>query len=66
MAQVRERSTFWKVGQSDLEIEKGVKERMIRSVTPEIVRADDLLKDEGALNGANGETGRGQISNSVI
>lgn len=47
MAQVRERSTFWKVGQSvvarrDLEIEKQVKERMVRSVMPEKV-ADSLL-----------------------
>ena len=65
MAQVRERSTFWKVGQSvvarhDLEIEKGVKERMIRSVMPGIV-ADDLLKDEGDWKGPNEETGCGQI-----
>ena len=50
MAQVRERSTFWKVGQSvvakrDLEIEKQVKEKMIRSVMPEIV-ARQLLTVE--------------------
>ncbi|EDO47010.1 predicted protein, partial [Nematostella vectensis] len=67
MAQVRERSTFWKVGQSyvarrDLEIEKQVKERMIRSVMPEIV-ADSLLNvdDEDENKNGNGrEMGNGK------
>lgn len=48
MAQVRERSTFWKVGQcvvarGDLEVEKQMKEQMIRSVMPDLV-AKDLLR----------------------
>lgn len=51
MAQVRERSTFWKVGQCvvarrDLEIEKQVKEQMIRSVMPDLVAKDLLRLDE--------------------
>lgn len=66
MAQVRERSTFWKVGQSvvarrDLEIEKQVKERMIRSVMPKEV-ADNLLSvdDEEETMTRNGkDTGNG-------
>lgn len=66
MAQVRERSTFWKVGQSvvsrrDLEIEKQVKERMIRSVMPKEV-ADNLLSvdDEDENMNRNGkESGNG-------
>ena len=51
MAQVRERSTFWKVGQSvvskrDLEIEKQVKEKIIRTVMPDIVAATLLGVDD--------------------
>lgn len=51
MAQVRERSTFWKVGQCvvarrDLEIEKQVKEQMIRSVMPDLVAKDLLRLDD--------------------
>lgn len=51
MAQVRERSTFWKVGQCvvarrDLEIEKQVKEQMIRSVMPDLVAKELLRLDE--------------------
>lgn len=47
MAQVRRRSTFWRVGQSvvakqDLDIEQRVKNRMIRSVMPKKV-ADFLI-----------------------
>lgn len=50
-AQVRERSTFWKVGQCvvarrDLEIEKQVKEQMIRSVMPDLVAKELLHLDE--------------------
>ena len=49
MAQVKKRSTFWRVGQSivakrDLEIEKMMKDRMIRWVMPKIV-ADWLIRD---------------------
>ncbi|KAJ7357666.1 hypothetical protein OS493_023797 [Desmophyllum pertusum] len=51
MAQTRERSTFWKVGQCvvarrDLEIEKQVKEQMIRSVMPDLVAKELLHLDE--------------------
>ena len=51
MAQVRERSTFWKVGQCvvarrELEIEKQVKEQMIRSVMPDLVAKELLSVDE--------------------
>ncbi|XP_031559880.1 adenylate cyclase type 9-like [Actinia tenebrosa] len=74
MAQVRERSTFWKVGQSvvarrDLEIEKQVKERMVRSVMPEKV-ADSLLsvddEDENMnmnMNKNNKDSGNGKRKN---
>ena len=67
MAQVRERSTFWKVGQSvvarhDLDIEKQVKERMVRSVMPEIVASELLAiedeQDDGSVNGSNGRKKR--------
>lgn len=49
MAQVKKRSTFWRVGQSivakrDLEIEQRMKDRMIRWVMPKVV-ADWLIKD---------------------
>ena len=49
MAQVKKRSTFWRVGQSivakrDLEIEQRAKDRMIRWVMPKVV-ADWLIKD---------------------
>ena len=49
MAQVRKRSTFWRVGQSvvakqDLDIEQRVKNRMIRSVMPKKV-ADFLIEN---------------------
>lgn len=49
MAQIRRRSTFWRVGQSvvakqDLDIEQRVKNRMIKSVMPKKV-ADFLIKD---------------------
>ena len=74
MAQVRERSTFWKVGQSvvarqDLEIEKQVKERMILSVMPDYV-AKELLhcdeeREEDPRDGSNGKRkspdGKGQM-----
>lgn len=69
MAQVRERSTFWKVGQCvvarrDLEIEKQVKEQMIRSVMPDLV-AKDLLRlvedeetEEDPTDSSNGKKKR--------
>jgi len=49
MAQIRRRSTFWRVGQSvvakqDLDIEQQVKNRMIKSVMPKKV-AEYLIKD---------------------
>lgn len=49
MAQVKKRSTFWRVGQSivatrDLEMEQRMKDRMIRWVMPKVV-ADWLIKD---------------------
>ncbi|XP_047126448.1 adenylate cyclase type 9 [Hydra vulgaris] len=49
MAQVRKRSTFWRVGQSvvakqDLDIEQRVKNRMIKSVMPKKV-ADFLIEN---------------------
>ena len=49
MAQVKKRSTFWRVGQSivatrDLEIEQRMKDRMIRWVMPKVV-ADWLIQD---------------------
>lgn len=49
MAQLRRRSTFWRVGQSvvakqDLNIEQRIKNRMIRSVMPEKV-ADFLINN---------------------
>ena len=52
MAQVRKRSTFWRVGQSvvakrDLEIEKQIKERMIRLAMPKMVA--DWLNSEGLV-----------------
>ena len=45
MRQVRQRSTFWKIGQSviarkDLQIEKQIKEKMIHSLMPPSVAAD--------------------------
>lgn len=67
MAQVRERSTFWKVGQCvvarhDLEIEKQVKEQMIRSVMPDLV-AKELLNvveevEEDPKDSSNGKKKR--------
>ena len=49
MAQVKKRSTFWRVGQSivatrDLEIEQRTKDKMIRWVMPKVV-ADWLIQD---------------------
>ena len=49
MAQVKKRSTFWRVGQSivatrDLESEQRMKDRMIRWVMPKVV-ADWLIRD---------------------
>lgn len=68
MAQVRERSTFWKVGQCvvarrDFKIEKQVKEQMIRSVMPDLVakdllRLDDEETEEGPKDSSNGKKKR--------
>ena len=51
MRQVRQRSTFWKVGQSviarkDLQLEKQIKEKMIHSLMPPSVAADVMSQRE--------------------
>lgn len=72
MAQVRERSTFWKVGQCvvarrDLEIEKQVKEQMIRSVMPDLVAKELLVVEEmeedpkDSTNGKKRRRNKGQM-----
>ena len=67
MAQVRERSTFWKVGQcvvarQELEVEKQMKEQMIRSVMPNLVAEKLLSLDEetgeDAKDNSNGKRKR--------
>ena len=55
MAQVRKRSTFLKVGQSimarsDLQVEKGLKQKMIYSLMPQQV-ADEVMQGEGQEGG---------------
>lgn len=56
MAQIRRRSTFWRVGQSvvakqDLDIEQQVKNRMIKSVMPKKV-ADFLIRGNMPRDGS--------------